>query len=142
MSNISSTIQFIYFKDYANSCKFFHELMGLEVVLEFEWCTVWKVSDTSFIGGVDVTKREKHYWAEQKCGLISFNVPTVDDLRQWHDKLTAAGYHPSDLVIGDQGAVGGLSGFWVIGPEGWPLEFEQFGDDDLRKVFHPEFNMQ
>ena len=136
MTKMSSMNMFIYFKDYANSCKFFTELMGFEVVLDLGWSTVWKVADTTFIGGVDVTKREKHYWQDEKSGLISFNVPDVEELIHWHKVLTEAGYAPSELKPAGQGSVAGLSGFFVTGPEGWHLEFEHFSDPAMHAVFH------
>lgn len=138
MTKMSSMNQFIYFKDYENSCKFFTELMGFEVVLDFGWSTVWKIADTTFIGGVDVTKREKHYWQAEKSGLISFNVPQVDDLKMWHQKLSDAGYQTSELKLAGQGSVVGLSGFFATGPEGWHLEFEHFSSPEFHSIFHPE----
>ena len=138
MNKMSSTIQFIYFKDYENSCKFFTDLLGLEVIPQTDWCTIWKVTDTSFIGGVDAVKRERNYWAENKCGLFSFNVPNTDMLAEIHKNLCNAGYEPTELRIGNQGGVDGLSGFWVVGPEGWSFEFETFGKGKDREVFHPE----
>lgn len=138
MTMMSSVVNFIYFKDYDSSCKFFDEFMEFPCVLDLGWSRVWQIADTSFVGGVDVTKREHHYWQEEKSGLLSFNVPDVEDLKEWHKKFLDAGYTPSELKLGSQGAVRGLSGFHVTGPEGWHLEFEYFHDEELRKVFHGE----
>ena len=134
----SSQISFLYFQDFESSCRFFDDFLELETVIEKQWCRVWRVSESSFVGAVDAAQRWQEFAAAQKGHLISFDLPDLDAVEQMRQKALAAGYDAGPLrrqPQGDPQAVEGLCSFFLTGPEGYSFEFECFTDSPLREIF-------
>ena len=132
---VSANIVFLYYNDLARAADFYSRVLGLELVVDYDWAKIYQVTSGSFVGCVDGT-RGANRPSKDKPVNISFIGEHVDD---WYAHLRAAGvtiYRPLD-----ERADIGIRGFMVLDPEGYVLEFEQFLDGDrngrIRALFHP-----
>ena len=56
MSKYSSSISFLYYKNFEKAKLFFEEILGLDLVMDQGFAKVYRISNTSFVGCVKKTE--------------------------------------------------------------------------------------
>jgi catechol 2,3-dioxygenase-like lactoylglutathione lyase family enzyme len=111
---------FLYYDDLPRATAFYIQVLGLELVSEYDNASIMRVATSSYIILVDAAKG-MHSADEPKTVAIAL---LTDQLTQWYDHLQDKGveikytYKPKDG--------GPHDGFVAIDPEGYLLEFELF----------------
>lgn len=78
MNRFSSSITFLYYKDFDKGCTFIEEVLDLELVMDQGFAKVYKISKTSFLGAVK--KSDASIDGDYKGGtLVSLNTKDVND---------------------------------------------------------------
>ena len=132
--DIQANILFFYYKNLDNAQKFYEDIIGLEVVLDYGFAKVMRVSQTLFLGIVDEQKG-MHRADEPKTVTLSFVTNEIDE---WYDYLLAQG-------VDMRGPVNDASrhptrGFVAYDPEGYYLEFERFLDHPQNELLLEKFS--
>jgi len=120
--SIQANLVFFYYKDLEGAQHFYEDIIGLEMVLDYGFAKLFRISQTSYIGLVD-EKKGMHSADEPKTVTLSFVTEEIDD---WYNYLVEkevemrgplkdATRHPT-------------RGFVAYDPEGYFLEFERFLD--------------
>jgi len=131
---IQGNILFFYYKDLDTAQKFYEDIIGLEVILDYGFAKVFRVSQTLLLGIVDEEKG-MHSVDEPKTVTLSFVTNEIDE---WYDYLSAQG-------IDMRGPVNDASrhptrGFVAYDPEGYYLEFERFLDHPQNELLLQKFS--
>lgn len=76
MNRFSSSITFLYYKDFEKGCQFIDEVLDLTVIMDQGFAKVYKISETSFLGAVKIS--DSSIISEYKGGtLVSLNTTSV-----------------------------------------------------------------
>jgi len=113
---------FFYYKDLDAAQRFYEDILGLEMVLDYGFAKLFLISQTSYIGLVDVQKG-MHSADEPKTVTLSFVTEEIDE---WHDYLVEKGVEIRGPV--KDATRHPTRGFVAYDPEGYFLEFEHFLD--------------
>jgi catechol 2,3-dioxygenase-like lactoylglutathione lyase family enzyme len=111
---------FLYYKDLEKATKFYSKTLGLEVVADYVFAKIIRVSADSYIILVDAEKG-MHTAQEPKTVAIAL---LTDNLKEWYSYLKEQNveikyeYKPKQNNAHD--------GFVAVDPEGYLLEFEMF----------------
>lgn len=119
---LQANLVFFYYRDLAAAQRFYEEALGLTPLVDQGFCTIYRVTPTSFVGLVDEAQG-MHRATEATAVTLSF---ITEDLDAWYQRLLAhnvpmhrplaeATRHPT-------------RGFVALDPEGYYLEFETFLD--------------
>ena len=132
--DIQANILFFYYKNLDAAQQFYEDIIGLEVVLDYGFAKVFRVSQTFFLGIVDEQKG-MHRADEPKTVTLSFITNEIDE---WYDYL-------SSQDVDMRGPVKDASrhptrGFVAYDPEGYYLEFERFLDHPQNKILLQKFS--
>jgi len=120
--NVKANLVFLYYKDLASAQNFYENTLGLEMVLDYGFAKLFRISKTTYVGLVDEQKG-MHSAAEPKTVTLSFVTEEIDD---WYTYL-------KDKGVEMRGELGDATrhptrGFVAYDPEGYFLEFERFLD--------------
>jgi catechol 2,3-dioxygenase-like lactoylglutathione lyase family enzyme len=120
--NVQANLVFLYYKDLAVAEDFYKNTLGLEMVLDYGFAKLLRISKTTYVGLVDETKG-MHRATEPKTVTLSFVTEEIDG---WYDYL-------KDKCVEMRGELGDATrhptrGFVAYDPEGYYLEFERFLD--------------
>ena len=118
----NGNLVFFYYKNLAAAQAFYEGVLGFPRVLDYEFATIHRISESSFIGLVDEA-RGMHKSTEPKTVTLAM---ITDEVNGWFAYLTGKGVtmrsplrnatrHPTQ-------------GFVATDPEGYFLEFENFLD--------------
>ena len=118
--DIQANILFFYYKNLDRAQKFYENIIGLEVVLDYGFAKVFRVSQTLFLGIVDEEKG-MHRADEPKTVTLSFVTNEIDE---WYDYLSHQGVEMRGPV--SDASRHPTRGFVAYDPEGYYLEFERF----------------
>lgn len=125
MHKYKSNIVFLYYKDFAQGCKFIEEVLKLTEVMDQGWAKVYQINETSFLGAVD--KKER--------------VPVGDSLVSLNTSNVMAEYHRvKELDVKDLTSIKffediPLRSFFFKDSEGHDFEIQEFIDDEHKKLF-------
>ncbi len=114
-----------YYHDLARATRFYQELLGFELVVDYGFGKLFQIASSSFLMLIDGSVG-RHSADEPKTVTTAF---ITDELEAWYAYLTAQGvpmrwtFNPKPDQPHD--------GFVAIDPEGYLLEFERFNP-------HPE----
>lgn len=120
--NVQANLVFFYYKDLASAQDFYEKILGLEMVLDYGFAKLFRISLTTFIGLVDEQKG-MHRATEPKTVTLSFVTQEIDE---WYSYL-------KNKKVKIRGEVNDATrhptrGFVAYDPEGYFLEFERFLD--------------
>ena len=122
-----ASITWLYYKDLLPLQNFYENVMGFELAADQVWTKIYKTTNDSYIGLVDVS-RGMHDYAEEKAVNVGF---IVNDLEGWFNYVQ--NQMPFELrenqVSND--AEGKYSGFVGFDPGGYFLEFNKFNEHEL-----------
>ena len=116
---------FFYYDNLEEATRFYTEILGLEVVTDYEFAKILRVADTSFVTLVS-GESGMHSTEEPKAVAIAL---ITDELEAWYEYLVANEVPMrGELKVGEGRP---HDGFVAYDPEGYYLEFERFNP-------HPE----
>lgn len=129
MMDLSSQITFLYFDKLNEARPFFEDILELEKVYDPEWACVWRISNDSFIGGVDV--KQGSIEVKHRDGvLISLTVKNIEEV---YERLKT--HNLKDMTEIKFFEDIKLNSFLFTGPEGYKFEIQQFTSYELSKLF-------
>ncbi len=117
---IRATNLFFYYEDLEKAVNFYSEILGMEIVANYQTSYILRVAKDSYLVLVDATKG-MHSADEPKTVALAL---LSDQLDEWYNYLKAKDiefkydYNPKEGSAHD--------GFVIIDPEGYLLEFERF----------------
>ena len=120
--DIQANLVFFYYQDLAAAYRFYDEVIGLEMVLDYGFAKLFRISQTSYIGLVDAQKG-MHSADEPKTVTLSFVTEEIDE---WYQYLVEKGVELRGPV--KDATRHPTRGFVAYDPEGYFLEFERFLD--------------
>lgn len=126
---LTSNITFLYFDDFPAAQRFFVDTLGLEIVYDPVWATVYRLGSKSFIGAVDASSGSIEVNARGGV-LVSFTVTNIEKVYEEFAKLELKDLSPIKTVKGIP-----LRSFFFTGPEGYKFEVQQFTSPELSELF-------
>jgi predicted enzyme related to lactoylglutathione lyase len=118
--NIQANLVFFYYQDLEAAHRFYDEVIGLEMVLDYGFAKLFRISQSSYIGLVDAQKG-MHSADEPKTVTLSFVTEEIDE---WYEYLVEKGVDMRGPV--KDATRHPTRGFVAYDPEGYFLEFERF----------------
>lgn len=115
-----SQVTFLYAANLHESARFYHELLGLELVLDQGPCQIFRVAGNAFLG-VCQCSGERPVSAD---GVIVTFVS--NDVDGWYDKLAAAGV--AFMAPPTHNERFNIYHAFFHDPDGYKLEVQQFQD--------------
>ena len=128
---IKATNVFLYYKDLAAATRFYQDILGLELIADYEMATIFRLAEESYLILVNAAEG-MHSADEPKTVALAL---LSDQLDEWWTYLNAQkvpvkySYKPKDG--------GAHDGFVMIDPEGYLLEFERFKQHPENEGFVP-----
>ena len=118
-----SQITFLYYKDLSKVCKFYEDILGLELKIDQGWAKIYRVSEGAFIGLVDETRGTLN-WTPEKSALVTLVTSEVGEVDEWYEKLNQKGVklRSEPRTYEDIG----VRGFFLEDPEGYVIEIQHF----------------
>lgn len=129
---IKATNIFLYYNDLTEAEKFYHELLGMEVVSDYGFAKTVRVSEDAYLTLVDAAVG-RHNADEPKTVAIAL---LTDQLPEWYAFLQENQvpikyeYKPKENNAHD--------GFVAVDPEGYLLEFETFKQHPENEKLMPQ----
>ena len=116
--NISGQITWVYTRDLERTCRFYGEILGLELVRNEGTARIFKSSDESYIG---VCLAFEDRVVEPAGGMITL---VTDDVDGWYARLqeNGADLRGSPEVLDEFK----IYSFFARDPNGYVIEFQQF----------------
>lgn len=122
---------FFYYKDLRAATKFYQEILGLEMLADYQMATIFRIAGDSFLILVDAEKG-MHSADEPKTVALAL---LTNELNQWWEYLQKSGVEIKYTYKPKEG--GPHDGFVAIDPEGYLLEFELFKQHSENEKFIP-----
>lgn len=122
---------FLYYNDLKKATDFYTEVLGMELLADYEMATVLRMAKDAYLILVDVSKG-MHTADEPKTVALAL---LTDQLAAWYDYLVDQGVkikYPYKPKTGNA-----HDGFVAIDPEGYLLEFETFKQHPENERFIP-----
>ncbi len=122
---------FLYYKDLEAAGEFYTQIMGMELVADYEMALILRMTQHSYLILVDATKG-MHTADEPKSVALAL---LTDQLDEWYDYLKGQNvkikydYKPKEGSAHD--------GFVIEDPEGYLLEMERFNQHPENEDFIP-----
>lgn len=111
---------FFYYDDLERAETFYTDVLGLEVVADYEFATILRIADTSYVTLV-AAESGMHTTDEPKAVAMAL---ITDELEAWYDYLVSKDVEMrGELKVGEGRP---HDGFVAYDPEGYYLEFERF----------------
>ena len=120
--SIQANLVFFYYKNLEAAQRFYEDVIGLEMVLDYGFAKLYRISPTSYIGLVDEQKG-MHSSDEPKTVTLSFVTEEIDE---WYHYLVEQGVEMRGPL--KDATRHPTRGFVAYDPEGYFLEFERFLD--------------
>jgi catechol 2,3-dioxygenase-like lactoylglutathione lyase family enzyme len=117
---IQANLIFFYYNNLDQVLHFYRDTLGLEIVLDYGFAIVLRVSKTLYLGLVHETKG-KHRASEPKTVTLSTVTAEID---AWYEYLLEKGVR-MHKQLSDSSRLP-IRGFVALDPEGYFLEFEKF----------------
>jgi catechol 2,3-dioxygenase-like lactoylglutathione lyase family enzyme len=123
---------FLYYRDLKTAGKFYTQIMGMELVADYEMALILRMTTDSYLILVDATKG-MHTADEPKSVALAL---LTDQLDEWYTYLKSQDvnikydYKPKEGSAHD--------GFVIVDPEGYLLEIERFNQHPENEDFVPQ----
>lgn len=128
---IEATNVFLYYKDLKGATAFYQDILGLELLADYEMATIFRIAADAYLILVDESKG-MHSAKEPKTVALAL---LTDQLAEWYDYIKSTGTeikYPYKTK-----PEGPHDGFVAIDPEGYLLEFETFHQHPENEDFIP-----
>ena len=123
---------FLYYKDLEAAGKFYTQIMGMEMIADYEMALILRMSMDSYLILVDATKG-MHTADQPKSVALAL---LTDQLDEWYDYLKGQGV---EIKYDYKPKVGSAhDGFVIVDPEGYLLEMERFNQHPENEGFVPQ----
>ena len=136
---IQANMLFFYYQNLDGAVKFYRDILGLDMVLDYGFAKVFQVSKTLFLGLVDETQG-MHNSSEPKTVTLSTVTAEID---AWYEYLVDFGVQ-MHRPLNDSSRLP-IRGFVALDPEGYFLEFETFlqhpQNENFLPILSPEKNI-
>lgn len=129
----NATITWLYYKDLQAMQTFYEQVMGLKLVVDQGWATVYRGSRTGYVGLVD-ERRGMNRWTEKKAVNVSF---IIDDIDGWFNYIKAHDSFPLRGTAVNDDEAGRYRAFVGYDPEGYFMEFDIFREHPLNAKLMP-----
>lgn len=124
-----SQITFLYFEDMEKCEHFFQEILELELAYKNNWSSIWKITESAFIGAVNLVNNQREN-KNKDMVLVSFTVDNLEDAYE-HIKKNGAEYVTPIHRIESMN----MKSFFVKCPECYTFEIQQFDSPELASMF-------
>lgn len=129
MNKYSSSITFLYYKDFEKAKSFYEDILKLELVMDQGFAVVYKINDSSFVGAV--ASNEGSIDSSNKGGtLISLTVSNVEEL--YADFKDYDLPYISELKVIERIP---LKSFFFKDFEGYDFEIQEFIKKEDKELF-------
>ena len=131
---ISATNVFFYYQDLDRATRFYQQVLGLELIADYEMATIFRIASDAYLILVDESKG-MHSSQEPKTVALAL---LTDQLAEWYAYIQTTNTkikYPYKSKAGDP-----HDGFVAIDPEGYLLEFETFHQHPENEAFIPILN--
>jgi len=129
MSKYSSSISFLYYKNFEKAKLFFEEILGLELVMDQGFAKVYRISASSFVGCVK--KSEGSIDSSNRGGtLISLSTDNVE--KEYERIKNYRLPYLSELEVIDRIP---LKSFFFKDFEGYDFEIQEFLKKEDKELF-------
>lgn len=122
---------FFYYRDLNRATAFYRDVLGLELVADYDMARIFRVAEASYLILVDASKG-MHTADEPKSVALAL---LTDQLEAWHTYLGTKGIAPGRPFAARAGSA--HDGFVIKDPEGYLLEFERFNQHPENERFVP-----
>ena len=120
-STIDQQITFLSVENIGRTDRFYHEQLGLELVLDQGGCRIYQVTDCAFIGAC-----QRENLPEKKEGVV-FTLVT-EDVDGWHQHLVEQGIDVEQPPA--ENLTYNIYNMFFRDPDGYLLEIQRFLDPD------------
>ena len=126
---------FLYYKDLEGAERFYADILGMEMVSDYEMAKIFRMAEDSYLILVDATKG-MHTAEEPKTVALALLTRQLDE---WYEFLKTQDikfkyeFNPGKNPAHD--------GFVIEDPEGYLLEFERFHQHPENEPFIPLLNL-
>lgn len=127
--DIKSQITFLYFEDLRKAVEFFEHSLKFERVCNQGHCIIWRTSQSSFIGAVDIKRGS----VGGKCKESVLTCFVVENVERAYSLLGSTGISLLTDVRKNQDS--GVHSFLLEGPEGYRFEVQEFKDEEYKIKF-------
>lgn len=125
---------FLYYEDLGKALDFYSNILGMEMVADYEMAYILRMASDSYLILVDASEG-MHSAEEPKTVALAL---LTGQLKQWYQYLLT---QPVKIKYEYQSKEGSAhDGFVVVDPEGYLLEFEQFNQHPENERFIPILN--
>ena len=93
--NVQANLVFLYYEDLASAEEFYKNTLGLEMVLDYGFAKLFRISQTTYVGLVD-EKKGMHRATEPKTVTLSFVTEQIDE---WYMYLMEKGVERAIWMI-------------------------------------------
>ncbi len=109
---------FFYYKDLATACRFYEDVLGLELAIDQRWSKIYRICAGAHVGLVDETKGF-HKSEPVKPVQLALRVPDVD---AWYAWVKAQNVRGLSEMFDAEGI--GIRAFVFDDPEGYQIEIQ------------------
>jgi catechol 2,3-dioxygenase-like lactoylglutathione lyase family enzyme len=125
---------FLYYKDLAKAVDFYSNILGMEVVADYEMAFILRITADSYLILVDASKG-MHSSEEPKTVALALLTAQLD---RWYEYLKSKQVEMKYEYQPRKGSA--HDGFVAVDPEGYLLEFERFNQHPENENFIPLLN--
>ena len=133
---VHATNLFLYYRDLPEATRFYSEILGLELLADYNMATIFRMAADSYLILVDATKG-MHTPDEPKTVALALLTDQLEDWWNYLQQQNVAVRYPYKTKEG-----GPHDGFVAIDPEGYLLEFETFKQHPENERFIPLLDRQ
>ena len=115
--SLSSSVTMLYYKDIGPAARFYGDILGLELELDWDWIRFYKTGPASSVGLVTEGDGAWHEVREQNAVMLSL---VTEDVDAWYQRIAG---RADVIVLKDIGDGGPIRSFLLEDPGGYTVEF-------------------
>jgi hypothetical protein len=121
---IQANLVFLYYKDLPSAEDFYANTLGLEMVLDYGFAKLFRISKTTYVGLVDESQG-LHRFSDEKAVTVSFITSQIEE---WYALLTKQGLQIREALSDGESIP--VRTFVTYDIAGYFLEFDLFYEDE------------
>ena len=114
---LSSSVTMLYYEDIGPAARFYGDILGLELELDWHWIRFYKTGPASSVGLVTEGDGAWHEVREQNAVMLSL---VTEDVDAWYRRIAG---RDDVVVLKDIGDGGPIRSFLLEDPGGYTVEF-------------------
>jgi len=115
--SLSSSVTMLYYRDIGPAARFYGDILGLELELDWDWIRFYKTGPASSVGLVTEGDGAWHEVREQNAVMLSL---VTEDVDAWYQRIAG---RADVIVLKDIGDGGPIRSFLLEDPGGYTVEF-------------------